>query len=130
MTYRYMTLSDLEASRAPNKVARLDESRQRRDAIRNSDPALFANVSRVLFECDPIGLNFVSNTDEHESEAGTIIPRLQTAKGVDEVEQIVYDELMKWFGPAVVRPTTNVRGCAERLWSLRASLSARAPGID
>jgi hypothetical protein len=55
-------------------------------------------VSAVLFEIDPMGINFESNTDEYEPEAGTIIPRLGQASTVQDVEALIHEEFCHWFG--------------------------------
>ncbi|MDH3592492.1 MAG: hypothetical protein OER88_11465, partial [Planctomycetota bacterium] len=49
-----------------------------RRQLRAEFGSLFDEVSGILFELDPIGINFKTNTDEYEPEVGTILPRLQT----------------------------------------------------
>ena len=61
---------------------------------------LFDTVTALLFDSDPMGINFGDNADEYEPETGTILPRLANAKSVDDVQTIVYEVL-----PRGCRPT-------------------------
>jgi len=51
-----------------------------RDALKRQYGKLFAAISEVLFEADPVGINFEINTAEYKPEVGTIIPRLSSAQ--------------------------------------------------
>jgi len=66
--------------------------------IRNAYKELFEEVSAILFRHDPIEINFGSNTDEYDPEAGTIIPRLRDAGSEDDILDIVHEEFVRWFG--------------------------------
>jgi hypothetical protein len=59
---------------------------------------LFTELSLELFQADPMGINFGSNTDEYDPEAESIILRLQTASSAQDVQRIVYEEFKRWFG--------------------------------
>jgi hypothetical protein len=59
--------------------------------------AVFDAVAALLFEADPMGINFDESTDEYELETGTILPRLAGAKSVDDVQTIIYAEFCRWF---------------------------------
>jgi hypothetical protein len=59
---------------------------------------LFTEVSAILFQHDPIGINFEDNTDEYDPEAGTILPRLRPDISIDDLTAIVYEEFVHWFG--------------------------------
>jgi hypothetical protein len=69
-----------------------EQVRQRRSELRREFKALYRDVIRILFEEDPIGINFKSNTDEYEPEAGTILPRLRQCRSVDDVRSVVHEE--------------------------------------
>ena len=53
--------------------------------------------------------------DEYDPEAGTILPRLGNATGVEDVERIVREELDRWFGP-LPQPAGSLRPIAEEVW--------------
>jgi hypothetical protein len=66
-----------------------DTIARERAALRREYGELFDSVAAVLFEADPIRINFEINTDEYEPEAGTILPRLHTATS-DRLIQTVH----------------------------------------
>ena len=53
---------------------------EERRKLREEYGILFESVAALLFKHDPVGINFDHNTDEYESEAGTILPRLNTCR--------------------------------------------------
>lgn len=52
---------------------------------------IVAEVSRILFEADPIGINFESNTDEYDAEAETIVIALRSASNVDDARATIHE---------------------------------------
>jgi len=89
-----------------------------REAIRRQYGTLFTSISDVLFKADPAGINFDINTDEYEPEAGTIIPRLGSAKSAEDVQVIVYEELCHWFGPIIAGPSEKYASVSAEIWEL------------
>ena len=82
----------------PEVTAKVERDREARESVRASHPNLFQAISESLFKNDPMGINFESNTDEYEAEAGTIIPRLKSCATEEEALSVVYDEFLRWFG--------------------------------
>lgn len=74
---------------------------QRRQELQPQYGWLYDALIRILFEADPIGINYGHNTSEYESEVTTILPQLQEAHSPTDVYQIVFDELDQWFGGAM-----------------------------
>jgi hypothetical protein len=72
--------------------------RKQREELRAQNPALFEQVSEILFRHDPIGVNFGDNTDEYEPEAGTILARIPGARSTAAVRSIIHEEFVSWFG--------------------------------
>lgn len=68
-----------------------------RRALRREYGELYDRVSQLLFNWDSIGINFEYNTDEYEPEVGTILPRLRSCACAEDVQQVVYKELCRWF---------------------------------
>ena len=93
-----------------------DQIRADRELVRQMYGPLFTEVSEILFESDPIGINFETNTDEYEPEVGTILPRLITAKSSTDVRRIVHEEFVIWFGPETAGPETNYTAAAQKIW--------------
>ena len=74
------------------------ERQSDREGVRRVYGDLFADVSSTLFAADPIGINFGSNFGEYEPEASTIIPRLRGCHSVQDVQAVVHEEFVAWFG--------------------------------
>src|ERR1700686_3982009 len=103
-----------------------DSIKRERDAIKRKYGELFCAVSAALFEDDPIGINFESNTDEYEPEAGTIIPRLHSASSVQDVETIVYEEFNRWFGAGDAGLKSGYESVSRRIWETWCAFQKRA----
>jgi hypothetical protein len=54
-------------------------------------------VLEILLELDPIGVHG-QNSEQFVPEAASILPRLQDARSPEDVEQIVQEELGRWYG--------------------------------
>jgi hypothetical protein len=94
----------------------MNETRKR---LKQQYGMLFEKITAALFEADPIGINFESNTDEYDSEAGTIIPRLRSCNSAIDVNQIVFEEFCSWFDVASVgdkKGYEQVSGVIWRIW--------------
>ena len=76
----------------------------------------YDRLTALLFEADPAGINFETNTDEYEPEAETILPRLGECHGPGEVQRLVHEEMTRWFGGATAGPIERFEGLAERVW--------------
>ena len=59
--------------------------------------ALHDELIDILFQLDPINVH-VGNADKFVPEATTIMARLQEARVAEDVEQIVLQELRRWYG--------------------------------
>lgn len=79
---------------------------------------LFSRISAALFEADPIGINFESNTDEYDPETATILPRLNDAGSVTEVETIIHEEFCRWFSLENAGSKEKYRSVARVIWEI------------
>jgi hypothetical protein len=93
---------------------------------------LFEQVSAALFAADPIGINRGSNTDEYEPEASTIIPRLHDCSSVRDVQRVIHEEFVAWFGLEADDRCAALESyfeLAEVIWGLwRRHLEAQSAG--
>jgi hypothetical protein len=78
---------------------------------------IVALVERRLFDRDPIGLNFGTNTDEYRAEAETIVLRFCDASPVPDPGLVVHDEFVRWFG-ADVANRSNYDDLGRELWAM------------
>ncbi|MFZ5892669.1 MAG: hypothetical protein ACOY0T_16540 [Myxococcota bacterium] len=95
------TREDIERERAGLK-ARFGESYDRLEAL--------------LFEEDPLGINFGHNTDEYAPEVGTILPLLRTCRSVEDVQDVIHSEFSRWFDADIAVPRSHYRRSAERVF--------------
>jgi hypothetical protein len=56
-----------------------------RHEIRAKYGTLFDEIAAILFELDPVGINFENNTGEYKPEAGMILPRLRSCRRPQEM---------------------------------------------
>ena len=98
------------------------EKRHRKNTYR----ALFDQVSAILFRHDPIGINFETNADEYESEARTILPRLADCESADDVQQVTYEEFVRWFDESTVGPFESYESIAQEVWDLWTAYAIRS----
>ena len=83
-----------------NGANRAGENEQRRAArkrFRAHYRALYDELVDILFQLDPIGVHGGS-TEKFVPEATTIMARLREARLADDVEQIIQQELRRWYG--------------------------------
>jgi len=74
-------------------------------------------VSRLFREADPLGLIAIgAPDDEYDPEVSTILPRLREAKAAVDVQRIVHEEFVRWFGADLVGPLTDYAEVAEKMW--------------
>lgn len=68
-----------------------------KSTITSQHPLLLKAISAILFESDPMCLNFYTNDDEYDPEAISIISELNGAKSVDDAADIVIEQFQHWF---------------------------------
>jgi hypothetical protein len=73
----------------------------------------YSKLAALLFEEDPVGINFGDNADEYEPEVGSILPRLASCRGSDDIQTVVHEEFCAWFG----HDTAGARDKYERVAS-------------
>ena len=111
----------------PEVVERIARDRATREAARQGQPGLFAAVSEAMFRHDPIGINFGSNADEYDAEAGTVVPRLPACSSADDAELVLYEEFVRWFGADTAGDRARYAALAVEVWRLWQQRHA-APG--
>jgi len=92
--------------------------RAERKELKQQYELLFKQVSAALFAEDPININFGGNTDEYDPETGTILPRLKEATTVSDVQVILYEEFVRWFGISEAGARDSYASLAAEVWAL------------
>lgn len=78
---------------------------------------LVAAVERAINEADPIGLLEIgAPSDEYAPEIRTILPRLESAKRLDDVTAVLHEEFLHWFGDGIAGPREAYERPARRIW--------------
>ena len=83
-----------------NEVTNTEANEQRRAARKRYQAryrALHDQLLEILFQLDPIGVH-QDNAEKFVPEAISILTRLREARTADDVEQIVLEELRRWYG--------------------------------
>ncbi|MBV9168884.1 MAG: hypothetical protein JOZ81_02220 [Chloroflexi bacterium] len=83
-----------------NELTDAGEVQRRRAARKRSQAqyrALYDDLVDILFQLDPIGVH-PATTEKFVPEATTIMARLREARVAEDVEQIVLQELRRWYG--------------------------------
>jgi hypothetical protein len=93
----------------------IEEEKAKRIELQTRYQVLFDEVSAILFDLDPIGINFEDNTDEYDAEAGTILPRLETCVTVENVRAVVHQEFVRWFGLEIAGDEAKYHEAANRI---------------
>jgi hypothetical protein len=83
-----------------NEATNANEAEQRRAArkrFRAQYRALYDDLVEILFQLDPIGVHY-DKAEKFVPEATTIMARLREARLPDDVEQMIQQELRRWYG--------------------------------
>jgi hypothetical protein len=103
------------------------EIREERKALKQKYGELYDSVAALLFRHDPISINFENNTDEYETEAGTILPRLSSCNSVDDAGRVIYEEFVRWFDRGTAGPEELYDEIAKEIWRLWMNFRQRKP---
>ena len=98
-----------------------EEIAARKKAMKQDYPQIYDRVTAILFEEDPIGINYEFNTDEYEPETGSILPRIGSCRSAEELQRVVHEEFVRWFGAVTAGPFERYTRIAARIW--------REPGL-
>ena len=64
-------------------------------------------------------LRSVGRSTDHETETGTIWPRLRGCQSEDEVRRIIHEQLVRWFDVAIAGPEERyAKTIASEVWQL------------
>jgi hypothetical protein len=83
-----------------NEATNTNEAERRRAArkrFRAQYRALYDELLEILFQLDPVGVHS-GNAEKFVPEATTIMARLREARVAEDVEQIIQQELRRWYG--------------------------------
>ncbi len=96
-------------------MRRADEIAEERAELRKIYKSAYGTLSALLFEEDPMGINFGDNPDEYEPEVGSILPRLASCRSLGDIQGMVHLEFCAWFGAATAGPLEKYARIASRI---------------
>lgn len=89
----------------------------RQNSLKEAYGELYVQVSRLVREADPIGLIAIGTPkDEYDVEVSTILPRLPEATSARDLQRIVHEEFVHWFGAETAGPAKIYATVAEEIW--------------
>jgi hypothetical protein len=81
---------------------------------------LFDKVSTILFEHDPVELDYETNIDEYEPEARRIMPLIKQADDVNHLATLLRNVFVQMFeGDDIDRKEGVYLQIAAKIWELR-----------
>lgn len=109
---------------ADRRLGREDKKTRRRDYA-----ALLSGINALLWEADPIGLAPGNpSTDEYRPEAEAILSRIDEVRAPRDMERVVHEEFVRFFGLRLAGPHRRFRGVAQRIWMLLSTHEIRSGG--
>jgi hypothetical protein len=93
-----------------------EKAYQTKCALRNKYGELYDRLVTLFFQADPVGINFVVNTEEYDLEVGTILPRLPACTNATDVQTVVHEEFLRWFGHSVADPFDHYQQLGHDIW--------------
>ena len=94
------------------------QARARRRELVVGREGFVAAIEVLLFEHDPIGINFETNPDEYRAEAESIVIRLPSARDAADTRTIVHEEFTSWFSPDIAGAPSRYDEIAREIWTL------------
>ncbi len=79
---------------------------------------LTAQVSRVLFDADPIGIAVGPNVDEYDVEAREIVARMPGVRTGEELRSLVHQVFVAFFDDGTAGPPDRYTSIADQIWAL------------
>jgi hypothetical protein len=93
-------------------------TKEERHKLKKEYGDLLEKVSKVLFEEDPVALDFGDNADEYDTEASTILPRLRNCHSAADTRNVIYEVFCRWFDAPTAGPIERYTRASERIWQL------------
>jgi hypothetical protein len=96
-------------------VREVDRSKADRKRFQVNYRALYDEVPEVLFREDPCRVHPRRDNEKYVPEVVTILPRLPDGS-VLEVQQIVQEELRRWYGRRISTDRERLEQAANDIW--------------
>ena len=84
--------------------------------VKREHTDLFVKISEILIKYDPAGVFFGSNNDEYDIEVAHIIKKLRRCNSENDVLDVVWKVLKKWFSRHVIKNKSELAPIAQEIW--------------
>jgi hypothetical protein len=89
----------------------------RRQLFKREFRVLRGDVSSAIAAADPINLlSLGAPADEYDREVDAILARISEARGVDDIQTIVHDEFVRFFGMDTAGARERYAAAAQAIW--------------
>ena len=92
-----------------------EDIHQKRDKLKRIYGEIYERLNAILFQEDPIRINYEYNTDEYEPEVDTILLQLSKTHSVEDIQRIVHKEFVEWFDDSIAGPREKYHIIAQRI---------------
>jgi hypothetical protein len=82
---------------------------------REAYATLYYTILNILHKYDPIGIAYLA--DEYTPEVETILPRLKETSSVEGVNEVIYQEFVRWFDSELAGSKARYDKIAEEVWA-------------
>ncbi|HEU5219828.1 MAG TPA: hypothetical protein VFU23_14305 [Gemmatimonadales bacterium] len=89
-----------------------------REELHRQFPQLFDACVREFYRSDPIRLAPHAPLDEYEPQVITVLPRLPECTGQPDVQRVLHEEFVTWFGADVAGPISRYSTLSYTVWAL------------
>jgi hypothetical protein len=90
--------------------------RQERACLHEACGELGLEILDILARKDPLHIVSEANPAEYHPVVRTIMPRLRSARCVEDVQRYVYEEMVHWLGEAQVKPVAAYSEMGQEIW--------------
>ena len=78
-------------------------------------------IINILLKHDPIGIDYGLDQDEYKLEAETILDKLHGNLSKEEIQEIVFEQFVRWFSIETAGKKDRYRKIAEDIYELSKS---------
>ncbi len=78
--------------------------------------ALHDDISEILFNIDPMSINFEENLEEYNAPARSILFHLNDCRSADDVLNVLVHEFEHWFSGSAEKTNLLYNKVSEGIW--------------
>src|SRR5215510_15311929 len=96
----------------------MTESTKNKRGLKEKYRSAYLELSRLVEEADPVQLIAASApTDEYGPEVASILSRLHETRSVEDVQRMVHEVFVRWFGPDIAGQESDYTVLSKSIWA-------------